>query len=560
MKKRNDEELDEFIDDEILDDETLDDEEDLLDDEILDDEDDFLDDEEEDDAPKKKGKKVKAGKKGKKKLSKGAIAGISIGSVAGVVAIVLVVILVILPMFSNQVVASEFQELLQVNGYQSYVDASKLTLRSDATEDHIVSVDEMIAATGYNYKTDKANFAAALYSLAITNYANVAGTGWYCYTDSSVYATTVSAKLGPIKANFETFNVGVRAAYGLGSQEADNPNADQAEAKQDNYFSQTISGVTVLDIKGITPAITDALKTSFGYNCQEFLYNGTYAYKRGPNGGASFYGKDDAEGYKYLMGAYNECFTSAKDSKYEANAKDPETGYPEWTFVVDTYSNEYSEAKSLDYIATPDNVVYEGEPAWGKLNTYYSFAYELTPYTDTYKYYCGTYGTGWAVYDFSAENIDEKETTIEYDSKNKVYTINMVVKSGKSNDACMFAKGSLTKDTKDYIQMQDPTYTLEKNMIQIYDNGLIKYWERVETVASEKPAKLTVLTGNCAGGGGTTNKTYMAFSYSAIDYSPLALAARYMPGVASAANLDLKKWPTIDTYDPKANDYTKLKA
>ena len=47
------------------------------------------------------------------------------------------------------------------------------------------------------------------------------------------------------------------------------------------------------------------------------------------------------------MGAYNECFTSAKDKKYKANAKDPETGYPEWTFVVDEYSNDYSEAKSL---------------------------------------------------------------------------------------------------------------------------------------------------------------------------------------------------------------------
>ena len=411
--------------------------------------------------------------------------------------------------------------------------------------------------------------STALYSLAISNYNNVKGSGWYCYTDSKVFATDVTAALGPLKPTFDEFKVGVRAAYSLGSVEADNPNADQAEAKQDNYFSQTISGVSQLDIKGITPAITDALKTSFGYNCQEFLNNGTYAYKRGPNGGAQFYGKDDAEGFKYLMGAYNECFTSAKDKKYKANAKDPETGYPEWTFVVDEYSNDYSEAKSLDYITTPDNIIYDGEPAWGKLNTYYSFAYELTPYKngETYKYYCGTYGTGWAVYDFSAENIDAENTTIEYDKKNKVYTINLAVKASKSNDACLFAKGSLTKDTKDYIQMQDPTYTLEKNMIQIYDNGLIKYWERVETVASEKPAALKVLEGNCAGGGGTTNYTYMSFSYSAIDYSPIALAARYMPALGTASSLvpskfvqDLSKWPTIDDYDPKANDYTKLKA
>ena len=136
----------------------------------------------------------------------------------------------------------------------------------------------------------------------------------------------------------------------------------------------------------------------------------------------------------------------------------------------------------------------------------------------------------------------------------------MVVKENKTDKACMFAKESLTKDTKDYIQMQNPTYTLSKNMIQIYDNGLIKYWEREETVASSLPALLTVLTGECAGGGGTTNKTYMAFSYAAIDYSPLALAARYMPEVASKANISLTKWPSIDTYDPKNNDYTSLKA
>ena len=97
-------------------------------------------------------------------------------------------------------------------------------------------------------------------------------------------------------------------------------------------------------------------------------------------------------------------------------------------------------------------------------------------------------------------------------------------------------------------------------IIQIYDNGLIKYWEREETVQSSLPAKLKVLTGDCAGGGGTTNNTYMAFSYSEIDYSPLALAARYMPALGKASDLvaakyvqDLSKWPSLDTYEPKIN-------
>ena len=559
MKKRNDEELDDLLDDEefLDDDEILDDEE--LDDDIIDDEDEEIEDE----PKKKKGKKLdkedkkgKKGKKPKKKLSKGAIAGIVVGSVAVVAALVVLAVFVILPLFTKQaVVASDFQELLQVNGYQNYEATTKnVKLKTGASA--LVSVQDMIDATGWDYETDVAEFAAGLYSLAITNYEKVAGTGWYCYTDSSVYASDVTAALGPIKANFPTFKVGVRAAFGMGALEADDPNDYQVEVEKDNFFSQTISGVTVLEIEGITPAITDALKTSFGYNCQEYLYNGTYAYKRGSNGGAEFYGKSDEYGYKYMMGAYNEDLYKTKG--YKAKAKDEVSGYPEHTYFSGEYCEEFGEVKSLDKVDCPDDILYPDEEPWGRIETLYDYAFELKPYSKTLTYYYGNYGSGWAVYDFSKDNIDASKTTITYDSKGHYYTINMVVKESKMDDACMFAKGSLTKDTKDYIQLQEPKYSLKKNMIQIYDNGLIKYWERVESVDSSLPAKLTVLTGECAGGGGTENSTYMSFSYSPIDYHPQALAARYMTEIASETNIT--GWPTLANYDPKNNDYTTLKA
>ncbi len=557
MKKRNDEELDDLLDEEefLDDEEILDDEE--LDDEIIDEDD---EEEFEDEPKKKKGKKLakedkkgKKGKKAKKKLSKGAIAGIVVGSVAVVAALVVLAVFVIMPLFAKEaVVASDFQELLQVNGYQNY-EATKanVKLKNGATD--LVTVDDMIAATGWNYQTHVAEFAAGLYSLAITNYQKVAGTGWYCYTDSSVYASDVKALS---VAKFPTFKVGVRAAFGMGSLEPTAANEYQKEQEKDNFFSQTISGVTVLDIEGITPTLTDTLKTKFGYNCQEYLYNGTYAYKRGSNGGANFYGKSSAEGYKYMMGAYNEdLYLSGTEKPYKVNGL-KDSGYPEHTYFSAEFSAEYGETKSLEKVECPDDIPGGSEP-WGKLATDYDYAYELTPYNETYKYYYGNYGAGWAVYDFSKDNIDASKTTITYDAKGHFYTINMVVKESKVDDACMFAKGSLTKDTKDYIQLQNAKYSLKKNMIQIYDNGLIKYWERVESVDSSLKAKLTVLPGECAGGGGTENSTYMSFSYSPIDYHPQALAARYMTEIASETGIT--GWPTLANYDPKNTDYTTLK-
>ncbi len=570
MKKRNDEELDELIEDEIIDEEeTLDEE---LDDEIIDDEvseDEIVEDEIEE-APKSKGKKEKNAKKDKKgkdgkkkkKLSKGAVAGIVLGSIAVVVALVYVTVAYIVPIFrKDPVVATEFDKLLAVNGYQDReaADAASVDstmLRTGASQDHIVTVEQMLSANDVN-EADSAEFAAALYSLAITNYSNIKGTGWYCYTNSSVYANKVEALSLP----FEKFEVGIRAAYGIGSLEADAPNAAQAD--RDNYWSQTISGVTKLDIAGIPSWATDIIKERAGYNSQEMLYNGKFYLRRGKNGGASFYGNDDPIGYKYFMGA---CYPNFVEN-YKKNAKKSD-GYPAGTYLADTYSDTYAESKSLDGMEHDDNIYSGDTRAWGALDIINEFSFEISPYGKTKRYYCGNYGVGWATYNFSKDYIDPS-TTVTHDTENHVYIINMKVKENKADEACKFAKGSLTKDTKDYIQMQNPTYELKENIIQIYENGLIKSWDRVEKVYSNEKAQLTLLDGDCNGGGGTTNETHMAFSYSAIDYHPLALAARYMSEIGTTSHkfpaayvLDLSAWPSFEKYDPqnKKAEYLALKA
>ena len=577
MKKRPEEFDDEFIDDE----EILDDEEFLDDEEILDDEE-FLDDEEEDieDEPKKKkAKKLdkKGGKKGGKKgkLSKGAKIGIIISSViAGLAIIAVLGVYVILPLvMPSTEAASDFQALLAVNGYQNYEAANAAVadvnsgkrLRSDAPYKKIYSVDEMLASGDVN-QNNKAQFAAALYSLAITNYAAINGTGWYCYTDSKVFADGVQAKLG-ISFESDKFEVSLRAAYGLGNEEAvNNTNKDQSTEKKDNYFSQTVSGVTELNIQGLPSNLTSSVKGAFGYNMQEYLYDGVVCFRRGPNGGAKFYGKE--KGAKYMMGAYNAKFPT---SYKKGTLKDD--GFPIGTYNLDKYSTKkYGATKSLEVLEDESvkNMTkkYGATTAWGKIDQRCDYGFTIEPAGVKEAYYIGDYGAGWATYNFSEEFIDAANTTIEHDTKNHVYIINLAVKADKADEACVFAKGSLTKDTKDYIQMQTPTYSLSKNEIHIYENGLIAYWEREETVASTKEAKLTVFEGKCTGGGGTTNHTYMAFSYSAIDYSPKALAARYMSEIGSTDAgfpadyvQDLSGWPTLEEYDPftKQAEYIKLK-
>ena len=207
-KKKIDEDLE--LEDEILDEEEFD--EDIDDVEDFDDIDeiDEVDDEVDDEKPSKKASKKK-GKGPKKKLSKGKKAAIAISVIAGVALIAVLVVFVIMPaLMPPAVVSNNTTGILSKSGYQKYIeDTSKIRLSKDATEDHIVTVQEMLDATGLSMSNsaDQVQIAANIFNLAVTNYANVADTAWYCYTDSSVYADNVKAKLGPAPFSFASFNL-----------------------------------------------------------------------------------------------------------------------------------------------------------------------------------------------------------------------------------------------------------------------------------------------------------------------------------------------------------------
>lgn len=545
-KKKIEEEFD--LEDEILDEEEFEDIDEIDD---LEDDDEIFDEEEEE-TPKKSKKSSKKQKAPKKKMSGKKKAVIAVSVIAGVVLLAVLGVFVIWPALAPKaVISTNTAGVLAKSGYQKYIeDTSTIKLSANATEDHIVSVKEMLDATGLSLSnsSDTTKIAANIFNLAVTNYANIANTAWYCYTDSSVYATNVKAKLG-ISLSFPEFNVGVRAAYMLASQETKN----SKNAGDPNSYSSTISGVTKLDIKGLPNNLTDTLKGMFGYNIQTCLYEGTYAYRRGNNGGAQFFGDDSEEGYKYPMGSYNASFPIALN-----DAKNEEGAYKQQAFVVKDYNKkEDAVTQKLDYIETPVADKVTRVNAWDPLQKTYSYAYRVNVYGTYYNYYCGNFGTGWAVYDFAEENLDPA-TTVTYDKASHVYEIKIVVKKDKANAACEFAKGSLTKDTKDYITMQNPDYALEENTIQIFDNGLIKSWKRQETVSSEAKAKLIILTGDCFDGGGTTNITQQAFSYLDVDSDPLANAALYWPQLGDSTVVgkyafDLKSYPTIDNYNPSKN-------
>jgi len=553
MKKNKNEEIEEF-DDEIVD-EVLDD--DILDDEII--EDDVLDDEVvEDEKPSKKDKKSK--KNGKKKSKKGLKIGLGVGIPVGFIAIVLVFLMVIMPVVfgidlfhkKNQTVATDFAELLTVNGYGHYTDPDTIKLRNSG--DQIYTVDDMLSDEGWSLSNDadKLKIAAGLYSLAVTNYSVIDGTGWYCYTDSSVRAKNVTATLLIVTKSFDNFNVGVRAAYNCSTTKS-------SVSDVDNMFSQTISGVTKLEIAGLSQDLMDTLKGSLGYNIQQVIYDGVFAFRKGQNGGANFYGLSSGEPYtKYLMGAYT-------DTLYNVDKiRKSRTDAMEAAYMVNYDPDQDAVPQELDYIDEDDmeakgyvNVINSSRKPWDTLDTIYEFGYTLTPYDEEYEFVCGNYGhVGWATYDFRASYLSDETTidVLEDEDGHTYYRIEYVVNTDDVADACKFAKGGLVKDTKDYIQMQDMTYTLERNTIEIYDNGLIRSWERKESIDSTVKAKLKVLEGDCFGGGGTTNETHQTFSYEAVDYDPLALAARYWPqtGDKSKSNLayDLSGYTSFADYKP----------
>lgn len=575
-KKDLEEEFDTIEEFEDLEEEILEDEEvfEDLEEEIVEDEveDEVVEDEVvEDKKPTKKEKKAKKEKKGKKEkkpLTKGKKAGIAIGSIFGVAAIVLVFLFVIMPIImpANNGEDVVVDLIMAKGGYQKYVDASKLELRSDATFYKIYSVEEMLSETSLSMENpaDQKQIASNIFNLAVTNYSNLKATSWYCYTVSSVYGLDAKA-LGVL--SLDRFEVVVKAAYYISAVQTDcaanleNPDAPVDKQRiRDNEFSSTISGVPTLDLDGVPKSITDTIKSSFGFNIQNCLYEGTYAYRRGKNGGkytngtnyTVWYGDDSDLGYKYPMGAWHTQFPTKLKNKLQG---DGARGVGHFS-MADYNPATDNTSQKLDYIETPaDEIRRVGSyKPWDPLNTYYNYAYEQSCYGNREEYFTGNFGAGWAPYDFSIDNLSD-ETKVTYDPETHVYTIEMVVKEEKANDACRFAKGSLTKDTKDYIKMQNVKYSLTKNTIEIFDNGLIKSWDREESIDSTEKAELIVLSGECKKGGGTTNKTKSSFSYEMQDCDPLAQAALYWPelgdkSIVGDRAFDLKGYTTFDEYNP----------
>ena len=444
-----------------------------------------------------------------------------LGVIGGTVGIVLTVISNNAPPAPNAV--SMDDAIMNVNGYQQRVaDTSALAINAGG---RIVSIGDMLTATGLdvNNKADQAQIAEYIYNMAVRNYASVYGSGYEVLTDATVKAKQVSA-LG-IKLDY--FNVGLRSTFSYMS----GPQGD---------FSQTISGVTILDLEGME-TIGNTLKGLFGYNIQSFSNGDFSAFRKSGNGGATFLSEEEG-GYKYILGATkgSSKFPTKLGKDFKISAVEAGTPSENVLFTATNWWDALPDIPNLDGEGNPIKI-------------------ETEVYGKAYTYYTGSYGAGWAKYDFQKDNLDASKTKVEYDAANDIYTLTMVVKEDKIDAACKYAKGDLIKDTKDYLLLQEPKYTKLENTIQVYGNGLIKCLIRNEIMGSEQKAKLVVLTGEAAGGGTTGNASITVFSFDDRDYNAERLAALYWPELGNSKNfvgavagkqLNLSAYPTLDNYTP----------
>lgn len=414
--------------------------------------------------------------------------------------------------------------IMNVNGYQQKVaDVNTLALVNNGK---IVSVQEMLTATGLdlNKAEDKAQIAEYIYNMAVRNNASVQGSAYAVLTDATVNAYQVNA-LG-IKMDY--FNVGLRSTY-------------SSMTGPKGYFSQTISGVTILDLQGME-AIGNTLKSNFGYNIQSFGNGDFNAFRQSSNGGADFLSEEE-EGYKYILGATkteSTKFPTKTGKNFSISAATAGTATPSPLFTATNWWDALPDMPVVDKNGKPVKV--EGD-VYGV-----PYAYEL-----------GNYGAGWAKYDFQKDYLDLENTKVEYSARDDIYTITLAVKEDKIDEACKYAKGDLIKDTQAYLRLKDPKYTKLENTIQVYGNGLIKCWVRDEIMGSTENAQLKVLPGEAAGGGNTGNSSVTVFSYDERDYNAERMAALYWPELGKATlfkgavenkQLDLSAYPTLETYAP----------
>lgn len=396
-----------------------------------------------------------------------------------------------------------------LNGYQQNPGSNVKVVEGKS----LVSIQEMLTATGLDINTknqeEKKQIVENIYNVLVTNAGVVKNKAWLICTDATVKAYEVKSLISP-----EVLEVGIRSAFSL------------AQGEQGS-FSQTISGVTKLDLLG---SLGDQLKSNFGWNVQEFSSDKVYAYKQGKNGGALYYTAETNPDYlKYILGAYNESLYDKVGRKavtikdVEPNTEDNATEQPT-TKRVNAWDPLEERVNNPEFVYDKDT----------------GATLELGNLQDV----------AWAVYNFKAEWLSD-ETTVTYDKDTDVYTLEITVKEENVDEACKFAKANLIKDTCNYILLKNPKYTKLTNKIEVYGNGLIKSWERDEELGSEEQAKLVVLPGTCEKGGLTGNKSLSVFSYNELDTNAERLAALYFPEVGT--KIDLTKYPTLAQYQPIVN-------
>lgn len=421
-------------------------------------------------------------------------------------------------------------EVFFVSDFQKNLDAE--TLASITKEgEKIVSVQEMLDTTKWTLNGNPKEIAAGIYALAVTNYNNLTQYAYLVKTDASVdaYDTSLSNDVHVnIRSTFSTFT------------------------GKNGSFSQTVSGVTALE--GFGP-LGDSIRGLFGYNIQSFDNEDFYAFRRASNGGANFYGKSNPDVLKYIMGAQNDFPTRYNDKK----GNDPKAFYIKDKATLEEENQGGSDVE----IEQPEQ--HERPYAWSPLNG--TTTGELT--VAGTKYYLGSFGAGFATYNFSEASWLDDATSVSYDAKNDIYRLNIVVAEQYVDDACIYAKGSLIKDTKDYIALKNARYTECTNVIEVYGNGIIKSIQKIESLGSEEKCDLVVISGSC-NGGGTKNEAIFAFGYTDDCTDVNRYAALYWPELGNESYfgrgykvtkdmvLDLSSYPTFATYEPKVNEMAAL--
>ncbi|MDE6474493.1 MAG: hypothetical protein K2L70_05275 [Clostridia bacterium] len=438
-----------------------------------------------------------------------------------------------------------------VGDFQKDVSPEKLAeITRDGEE--IVSIATALNKAEVDYKSNPAAAAAAIYATAVTNYNNVTQTGYYVLTDALVNARGT---------NVGSAEVGIRSTY-------------SSFTGKNGSFSQTVSGVTKLEGLG---SFVENLRSNFGYNIQSFNNSNFSANKRGPNGGAQFPSEaDDADVYKYILGAYNRDLSSTNKGKnvniVPANQQSDEKPLP-----------EYEQPAGAKY---PDNSTLAGKTlpsfnknreAWEPLNRIPARYWDGDKIIENHavvegtRYSYGTYGAGFAVYDFSRPEYLSDDTKVTYDPDLDLWTVEVAVKSDFVQQACEFAAGDLVKDTKDYIGLKNAAYTEISCKFEVYGDGLIKSMQKRDVLNSNEKCPLTVaggILGDCKGGGTSSNTATMAFSYSDSDTDANRLAALYWPELGAekifkdnkadtSFKLDLSGYDDFNSYKPVVNDLLK---